>query len=369
MRPAPLPPESAARGAVSITDVQRAITAVLPLVHEHADAAERDGRLPDEVVGGLAATGLDRLLLPEEPGGLDAPVGEILGVVELLAAADGSTAWCATIGAGSNLFAGYLPRAGARRVFAGADQGSATMLAPAGTLTPHEGGFLLTGRWPFASNCLHSTWIGLGARLPGDGPGAPVRVAFGPTEDLTIEHTWDSAGLRATGSHHVAARDLPGRRGPHLHAQRRAQRRWALVADADRGDLPPAPRPGRHRPRGARRDGPPGPRGAVGPARRRRRRSGRPGRPELAGRGRPVDRVLQARICLAAQVASDVAAEATSTAHQIAGGAAAYRGNPVLRGLDDVQAAGQHLMLARLHRPALTRVLVGFDDPYPPCVV
>jgi hypothetical protein len=34
-----------------------------------------------------------------------------------------------------------------------------------------------------------------------------------------------------------------------------------------------------------------------------------------------------------------------------------------------VQAARQHLMLARLHRPALTRVLVGFDAPYPPFVV
>jgi alkylation response protein AidB-like acyl-CoA dehydrogenase len=89
----------------------------------------------------------------------------------------------------------------------------------------------------------------------------------------------------------------------------------------------------------------------------------------LAEQRRPVGRGRQAMICLAAQVASDIAVEATSTAHQIAGGAAAYRGDRVLRALDDVQAARQHLMLARLHRPALTRVLVGFDAPYPPFVV
>jgi alkylation response protein AidB-like acyl-CoA dehydrogenase len=60
----------------------------------------------------------------------------------------------------------------------------------------------------------------------------------------------------------------------------------------------------------------------------------------LAEQRRPVGRGLQARICLAAQVASDIAVEATSTAHQIAGGAAAYRGDRVLRALDDVRPPG-----------------------------
>ena len=76
-------------GHRGITDVQRRHRRVLPLVHEHAGAGAR-GRLPDEVVEALAATGLNRLLLPEELGGLDAPVEDVLGVVERLAAADGT---------------------------------------------------------------------------------------------------------------------------------------------------------------------------------------------------------------------------------------------------------------------------------------
>jgi alkylation response protein AidB-like acyl-CoA dehydrogenase len=145
---------------IDISGVKRAVVDVLATIRTHAEDAEHDRRLPDVVVGALRRTGINRLLLPVELGGMDAPVVDIIDVVEQVAAADGSTAWCAAIGAGSNLFAGYLPRDGAWRVFADRDQGSATMLAPAGTLTNHGHGYRLSGRWPFTSNCLHSEWIG-----------------------------------------------------------------------------------------------------------------------------------------------------------------------------------------------------------------
>src|SRR6266540_470657 len=112
---------------------------------------------------------------------MDAPVVDIIDIVEQVATADGSTAWCAVIGTGSNLFAGYLPPEGARRVFADRDQGSATMLAPAGTLTDDGDGhgYRLSGRWPFTSNCLHSEWIGLGAFHADDRGGPPaLRIVF-----------------------------------------------------------------------------------------------------------------------------------------------------------------------------------------------
>ncbi len=161
---------------IEISGVKRAIADVLATIRAHAGDAEHARRLPDEVVGALRHTGINRLLLPVELGGMDAPVVDIIDIVEQVATADGSTAWCATIGAGSNLFAGCLPRDGARRVFADRDQGSATMLAPAGTLTDHGHGYRLSGRWPFTSNCLHSEWIGLGA-LHADDPGARLRCA------------------------------------------------------------------------------------------------------------------------------------------------------------------------------------------------
>src|SRR5688572_13256769 len=103
------------------------IDSILDLVRERADEVERTRRLPDDLVAAIRQTGLNRMLLPTALGGAQAPVLDLAEVVEQIAAVDGSTAWCAVIGAGSNIFGGYLSEAGAREVFADPDQGSATM--------------------------------------------------------------------------------------------------------------------------------------------------------------------------------------------------------------------------------------------------
>ena len=87
---------------------------------------------------------------------------------------------------------------------------------------------------------------------------------------------------------------------------------------------------------------------------------------DLAERGEPVDRRLQARILLAAMHAADVAVEVTSIAHALGGAAAVYDGSRLLRALLDVQTARQHLLFSHQHRPALGAALAGRDVSYPP---
>jgi alkylation response protein AidB-like acyl-CoA dehydrogenase len=194
--------------AAAAADVRRAVDAALDLVADRADEIERERRIADDVVAALRASGMNRMAMPEALGGLESPVVEVVDLVERIAAVDASTAWCAVIGGGSNLFAGYIGEAAAREVFRDPDQGNATMFAPNGTVA----GSRLTGRWPFASNVVHSAWIGLGAFVrPSDGgsPDPVPRVCFVPVSDLAIEDTWDAMGLRGTGSHHVRASDVP----------------------------------------------------------------------------------------------------------------------------------------------------------------
>src|SRR5947199_7669482 len=142
---------------------KRAVDGVLDLVHAATDEIERCRRLPDAVVAALRDTGINRLLIPAALGGMEAPITDVMDVMERIAAVDGSAGWCAAIGAGSNLFAGYMPATGARTVFADPDQGNATMFAPVGQVVSDHGRAALSGRWPFTSNCLHSPWVGLGA--------------------------------------------------------------------------------------------------------------------------------------------------------------------------------------------------------------
>ena len=87
-----------------------------------------------------------------------------------------------------------------------------------------------------------------------------------------------------------------------------------------------------------------------------------------ASRDEPIDRVLQARILLACLHACDTAVAATSVAHQLGGGAAAYAGSRLLRALCDVQAARQHLLFSHKHLPELAKPLAGLDTTYPPFI-
>jgi alkylation response protein AidB-like acyl-CoA dehydrogenase len=377
----------------TVATVGQAVREVAWSVSRDTEAIQRDRRLPDDLVERLRATGINRLVLPTELGGYQSSVLDVLDVAEELAAADGSTGWCAALGSGSNLLAGYIPERGARRVFADPDQGNATMFAPAGALVDVDGRLRLSGRWPFVSNCLHSAWIGLGARAEGHDPASPQTIVWVPVSELRIEETWDSDGLRGTGSHDVVADDVvvdpdhcctfadaPWPNGtlwrlpPHtvffpilatlpLGIARGAldeiARQIGEGRQARRGDLADDPVSLASYAAGDSRL-----RGAATALRDLVRQA-----ENLAEAHEPVGRSLQARISLAAIEACDVAVDVTSTAHQLGGGAAAYRPSPLLRALADVQAARQHLMFAPKHRVELAKVAAGLDVTYPPFVV
>ena len=367
------------------------LAAVQDVVRAHADDADDKRRLPDPVVEVLRESGLNRLAIPAVLGGREAPVREMVKSVEAVAMVDGSAGWCAAIGAGSNVFAGYLPEAGARHVFADPDQGNATMFAPTGTVNVKGRGGRVTGRWSFTSNCLHSAWAGLGATVRRDGEAEPLpRVVFVPLAELTVEDTWNAPGLRGTGSHHVSAGDVVVDLD---HSCRFSDRAWpdgtlwrlpiytvlipvlaAVPIGIARGALDEVfrlAREGRNARRGQLSDDP------IGMAEltiadtdlRAIRAALLDALDEAhacAERGDPVNRQLQARILLTAMRSCDVAVEVTSIAHALGGAAAVYAGSRLLRALLDVQTGRQHQLFGHQHRPAIGAALAGRDVTYPP---
>ena len=77
-----------------------------------------------------------------------------------------------------------------------------------------DGGYRVSGRWSFVSNCHHCTWLALScvvvagdaAAAAADGP--PIVMAFVPASQWQIIDTWDTVGLRATGSHDIEVSDV-----------------------------------------------------------------------------------------------------------------------------------------------------------------
>ncbi len=377
--------------SVTTADVRRAVDAALGLIAGRADEIERERRIADDVLAALRASGMNRMAMPAALGGLEAPVVEVVEVVERIAAVDASTAWCAVIGGGSNLFAGYIGEEAAREVFRDPDQGNATMFAPNGSVAASR----LTGRWPFASNVVHSAWIGVGAFVrsaAGADPDPVPRVCFVPVPEVTVEDTWDAMGLRGTGSHHIRAEDV------EVDLARSctfADRPWpdgtlwrvpiycallptlaAVPLGIARGALDEVARQtreGRDARRGQVTDDPTAlaalaSAGATLEAARAGLRAVVDETHALAERGDRVDRRLQARTYLQCLLASDVGVEVTAAAHAIGGGAAAYSASPLSRALRDVQTARQHLLFSPKHRVELGKIVAGVDVPYPPFV-
>ncbi|MDQ1426080.1 MAG: indole-3-acetate monooxygenase [Acidimicrobiaceae bacterium] len=364
---------------------------VLALIAARAAASDESGHLAPDVVAALAATGINRLLRPAELGGLAASPRRAVELVEQIAAIDGSTAWAAAIGFGTNLFAGYLPPDGAAEVFADPDQSNAAMFAPLGHVTDTgDGSVRLTGRWPFTSNCEQAAWIGLAAPFPGEP--AP-RLVFVPKSDVTIHQTWDVAGLRATASNDTSVTGVEVHR---RHACSFADRPWAhgplwrlplfvaltpplaaVSLGIARGALDEVNGQAvgrRIQMRGSLLDDHLG-MGDLGAA-DASLRGARAGLLESvddcwarATADEPIDRALQARAFLAAQHCTDVAVEVCTTTHRLGGSAAAYRTSRLLRALRDIETARQHAIFNRGLRSHLARTLAGTNEAHPPFVV
>jgi len=176
-------------------------------------------RIPPDLVQALKGTGLFRMFVPRSHGGLELDLPAGLDVVAALAKIDGSLGWIGAIGAVSALFAAFLPRVlyeqfyrnGPDAVLAGSGQ-------PVGTAEATDRGWRVNGRWPFASGCQHADWIMAGCvmteggkPIPGPtGDGAPAlsRIFILPARDWQIEDNWYAAGLKGTGSHHIALTDI-----------------------------------------------------------------------------------------------------------------------------------------------------------------
>lgn len=192
---------------MNLASVERAAATIAPL----AAQIEADRRLPPEAIAALQEAGVFKLLVPRALGGSEAPIVTFLTVLETIAAADGSAGWCAMIGASSGLMSRLLDESVARQVYEPADAITCGVFAPMGRAVRVDGGYRVSGRWPFASGSEHSQWRMGGVLVEGETlpNGAPhVRCVLFRADETRIHDTWDVSGLRGTGSHDMEVVDV-----------------------------------------------------------------------------------------------------------------------------------------------------------------
>src|SRR5687768_16117685 len=121
-----------AGSALGFDDIMERVRRFAPLVRERAREIEDLRRLPEDVVEGLRECGVFRAAMPTEWGGPELSSMEQLELVEELAKADGSVAWCAMIGMDSGIYAGYLNPDVVRSIYPRLDMITAGLVLPVG---------------------------------------------------------------------------------------------------------------------------------------------------------------------------------------------------------------------------------------------
>lgn len=179
------------------------------LAARHAAEADRTRELAPEVIRAIREAGFARHFVAAEWGGTEGSFAELSEAIVTIGEGCPATAWCASLSAYSARFASHLPQEGHRALWGESpDVVIATALMPAGRAGRVEGGWRLSGKWSYVSGIDFADWALVCAAVPG-GEGPPELRFFAlPASAYGVQKTWDSVGMRATGSHTLVAEDV-----------------------------------------------------------------------------------------------------------------------------------------------------------------
>ncbi len=200
-----------------------------PLVREHAEAAERERRVPRPVVDALLEAGLFHLSVPRAFGGYEVTPVEMIRCIEEVARGDASTGWCVAKATCSTLVARSLPVPVLHEMFDGGKFIGACVLASKGQAIAVPGGIRMTGRWSCATTSQDCTYLALGTVVSDHGElrkmpnGQPARhLAILKPEEFHVRDSWHVSGLAGSNSQDIEVIDqfVPDARVMGLFSER-----------------------------------------------------------------------------------------------------------------------------------------------------
>jgi len=182
---------------------------LMPLLRAHAERSERECTLAPEVVTSLRDAGFFRLTSPAKFGGCDLDLAGQTKVIAAVSRGCASAGWVVAAETAATSLARWLPEPAQAEIFDG--QPDVMMLSTSSTTTKApieatavDGGFRLSGRFGFATGCEISDWALL-AEVPvkGDGPDRSMISCVVPVSELSVDRTWQVAGMCGTGTHSI----------------------------------------------------------------------------------------------------------------------------------------------------------------------
>lgn len=208
----PSPRKAAAQSDhLSSADILHRATKLAPELAAAVDECETLGHLPPRIMAALRQAGVFRIAFPTSMGGPEMSLADQVRLIATLSEANPSVAWNVMILADSGYFAGRLNPAAARTIWPDLDMATSAVRNPAGRAERVDGGYRLTGRFAFVSGIHNADRVSLPCYLyDGDEvalgvDGQPeLHVAFPSIKDVVVHDSWDTIGLRGTGSNQIS---------------------------------------------------------------------------------------------------------------------------------------------------------------------
>ncbi|WP_333839845.1 acyl-CoA dehydrogenase family protein [Novosphingobium sp.] len=171
------------------------------LARQRADETQANRRVAPDIIAACWENGLLAMVKPARWGGHDCSFAQFAEIVFEIGKGDASTAWSFSVLAGHAANIALYPEQAQHDVWGENPHALvASAFAPTGKAVPVEGGYTLSGRFPFASGSDHADWYIVGAMALGaDGHPFPHTFLV-PRDAVAIIDDWRTMGLCGTGS-------------------------------------------------------------------------------------------------------------------------------------------------------------------------
>ncbi len=184
--------------------------ALLPKLKERAKRCEELRRLPDETLRDFHDAELFRIHQPNRVGGAELDFDAVVTFGALLAKACASTSWVWVNYAAHHMMLGMFPQEVQDEIW-NKDRDAliaSSFVFPAAKAKKVDGGYVISGRWPFSSGVYPSEWNMLaGLAFLDENTPPEQRVFLLHRSQYTIVDNWYAGGLRGTGSMDVEAKE------------------------------------------------------------------------------------------------------------------------------------------------------------------
>jgi 3-hydroxy-9,10-secoandrosta-1,3,5(10)-triene-9,17-dione monooxygenase len=195
---------------VGYDEAMRRAREIVPVLRERAQKCEDARVLLPENEKLLHDTGLFRYHQPKIFGGMELPFIAVVDIVAELARGCPSTAWnVGNLGCHHWILGYYEPETQHEIWDANPDVLIASSIAlAAGRGKRVDGGFQVSGKWPFSSGVDNSDWNMLAVTIYEDDKAVDWRLCLVPKSDYKVIDTWYAMGMVGTGSKDIEVKEV-----------------------------------------------------------------------------------------------------------------------------------------------------------------